>query len=430
MESTDEIFKKILIVSSWAPPSIGGPQNLYNLFSQFPDNSYCLLTSYYGIDNYSAKKGTWLKGKYYFYDKPKLSGPFKSQSDEITISIGRERINKLKLLVKRLNFLKILLGPFIIFIQIFWIIKEGTKVIKKENIDIILGISDFGPALIGTYFLHKISKKPYLLHLYDIYYGNFFPFPGGVLAKIFEKKLFKNAQRIIVTNDGTKEFYEKRYGKNFAKIEIIYNSVFPENYLKLQTPYKPKEPYTIVYTGRIYWPQIKSLKNLIRAVDEIKDIKINLDFYVPQPPEYIKSLGFDLNKINLKSAPPEKMPEIQSKADILFLPLSWHTKSPQIIETATPGKLSDYLISGRPILIHAPSWTFLVKYAKENNFALVVDEENKEKLKEAIRQLIADKKLAEMLIKNAQKTFFKNHNAYENKIKLVKIFNGIKLEKN
>jgi len=65
------------------------------------------------------------------------------------------------------------------------------------------------------------------------------------------------------------------------------------------------------------------------------------------------------------------------RLDCLFLPLSWHTKSQAIIDTATPGKMTDYLISGSPILIHAPASTFLVKYARENNFAEIVDTEEK-----------------------------------------------------
>ena len=108
-------------------------------------------------------------------------------------------------------------------------------------------------------------------------------------------------------------------------------------------------------------------------------------------------------------APNSEMPRIQSQADILFLPLSWHTKSPEIINTATPGKLTEYLIGGRPILIHAPKESYLVEYAKENDFALVVDEENVDQLANAIRRLLTDQELSNRLIRNAQATFLKNH---------------------
>ena len=63
------------------------------------------------------------------------------------------------------------------------------------------------------------------------------------------------------------------------------------------------------------------------------------------------------------------------------------------------------------MLIHAPASTYLAKYARENNFALVVDEENIETLKEGIRKLLLDKDYASALVENARKTFFRNHDA-------------------
>ena len=232
------------------------------------------------------------------------------------------------------------------------------------------------------------------------------------------------AEKIIVTNNGTLNYYAKEYGEEISKkITIIYNSTFPEPYLKLHTDYNPKPPYNILYTGRIYWPQIRSLKNLIKAIEEIKDIDINLKIYCPNPKDYLEKLGIvETEKIKIFSAPPQKMPQIQTQADILFLPLSWHTKSQKIIDTATPGKLTDYLITNRPILIHAPSSTFLAQYAKENNFALVVDEEDIEKLKNAIKTLLFNLEFAKQIIENAKATFFKNHDANFNALTFQNFF--------
>ncbi len=108
------------------------------------------------------------------------------------------------------------------------------------------------------------------------------------------------------------------------------------------------------------------------------------------------------------------MSEIQRSADILFVPLSFKTKYPLVINTSSPGKTYEYLVSGRPILIHAPRSSYLAKYAKKQNFALVVDEENIEKLKEAIKKLIYDKLLVNQLVENAWQTSLLNHNAEKN----------------
>ncbi len=408
-----------MVVSSWSPPKIGGPQNLYNLFSLLPKESYSVLTSYYGIDNYSAQNGTWLPGKYYFYDNTAFMD---SPQNRLTInkeSKGRSRLSWLKYKAKKIYFLRLVLGPFLIFGQIIVIIKQGVRIIKKDRSETILGISDFGPAMISSYFIHIITKKPLNLYLFDIYRGNALIAPGKFLARIFEPRLFKSSEKIIVTNDGTKEFYVRRYGEKIAsKITVIYNSVFPDPYAELQKdslPYDPKPPYTILFTGSIYWPQIRSIKNLIRAVEEITDLDIKLKIYSPSPSAYLKEIGIEESKkVKIMVAPPQDMPSIQNQADILFLPLSWKTQSQAIIDTATPGKLTDYLIAGKPILIHAPASTFLVKYARENDFAEIVDEENTEKLKTAIKKIITDRKFSEKIIRNAKKTFLKNHNAHMN----------------
>ena len=412
-------LKRILFVSSHAPPAIGGPQNMYNLIRDLPIDSYFILTSFHYIDNVSAQKGTWLPGNYIFYDSPQATKEqTKIPQDSNPISKWRDRVARLKSVIKRVPLARAVFSIPVIVGQIISIVREGQKAVQNKDIEIIMGFSDYGPAMIGTYLLHQRTKIPYHLFLFDIYKGNNFLFPAGILANIFETRIFAGAQKIVITNEGTREFYRRRYGNVIAdKMVVIYNSVFPEPYRKIQAPpYNPKSPYNILFTGRIYWPQIRSLKNLLRAVEEINDLDIKVQIYAPHPPEYIKTLGLNSSKVIFDMAPPTEMPRVQSQADILFLPLSWHTRSPGIINTATPGKLTDYLIAGRPILIHAPASTHLVKYAKKYNFAMIVDKENTDQLGSAIRRLMTDTDFSKKLIENARQTFFKNHNANHNVI--------------
>ncbi len=411
--------KKTLFISSYAPPAIGGPQNLYTLLRDFPDTSYAILTSFYNIDNLSAQKGLWLPGRYFFYDNPKGTKEERQNSTENTYQ-KTNLLQKVKLAVKRISWLKAILGTPIIFLQTLMILRNGPKTAKGFGADNIVAVSDYGPAMIGGYLTHKKTGKPLILFMFDLYKGNYLPFPGGILANIFEPKIFNSAKKIIVTNEGTRDFYAKRYGKNIRdKIMVIHNSVFSDKYeARTTTKDKLQPPYSIVFTGRVYWPQIRSLKNVIEAVKTI-NLDIVFSIYSPNPKEYLAKIGItEEPKVKIDSAPPDKMPEIQGSADILLLPLSWHTKSQQIIDTATPGKLTDYLIAGKPMLIHAPPSTFLVKYAKENNFAAIVDTEDKNQLKETVKRLLTDSHWRETLVKNAKDTFYKNHSAKINMEKL------------
>jgi glycosyltransferase involved in cell wall biosynthesis len=417
--------KKSLFISSYAPPAIGGPQNLYTLLRDAPRDSYATLTSFYNIDNFSARNGLWLSDEYFFYDHP--SGTKKERIILAGKNDGRTNVlQAIKRAVKRIDWLKTFLGIPIIFIQIAMIVRVSPKIVRNLKADNIVAVSDYGPAMIGGYITHKKTGKPLILFMFDLYKGNYLPFPGGILASIYEPTIFRDAKKIIVTNEGTKDFYIKRYGKKIAdKITVIHNSVFQENHEKIPVveDTNPEPPYSIVFTGRVSWPQLRSLKDLINIVENSEpDIVFNV--YSPNPKDYLANLGIkESDRIKINSAPPENIPEIQGSADILFLPLSWHTKSQQIIDTATPGKLTDYLISGKPILIYAPASSFLVKYARENNFAAIVDQENPKKLEEVITKLLTDVKWRKELVENAKKTFYKNHNAIKNSIRLSELLN-------
>lgn len=420
-----ENLKKILLVSSYAPPAIGGPQNLYNLFRDFPSSRYFILTSYYNIDNLSAKAGVWLPTEYFFYDNfPENKESRQHAARENSPAAKRSLyIQKLKFFMKRIGIVRTLGGLPVILSQIIAIVINGRRVIKSKKIEILLGFSDYGPAMIGTYILHKITKAPYSIFLFDLYKGNFLPFPGELIANLFEKTILLSADKIIVTNQGTKDLYTQRYGERVKdRIIIIPNSVFPETYTSENLNSSSNERKTILFTGRIYWPQIEALKNMIRAVNELED-DIEFHIYSPSPKEYLWEIGiFESEKVKLRMAAPKDIPFIQKNSDILFLPLSWNTQSQAIIDTATPGKLTDYLIAGRPILIHAPSSSFLVKYAKERKFAEVIDINNVEKLKTSILKILGDSIYAKMLTENAKKTFFENHDANINSVKIKNLF--------
>ena len=417
--------KKSLFISSYAPPAIGGPQNLYTLLRDAPRDSYAILTSFYNIDNFSAQKGLWLSGEYFFYDHL-------NETKEERIESAKKGDTKanilqsIKMAVKRINWLKTFLGIPIILVQTAMIARAGPKIVRKLKADNIVVVSDYGPAMIGGHITHKKTGKPLILFMFDLYKGNYLPFPGGILASIYEPIIFHDAKEIIVTNEGTKDFYIKRYGEKIAdKITVIHNSVFQENYEKIPVVKKdnPKPPYSIVFTGRVNWPQLRSLKDLINVVENSEqDIVFNI--YSPNPKNYLANLGIrESDRIKISSAPPKKMPEIQGSADILFLPLSWHTKSQQIIDTATPGKLTDYLIAGKSILIYAPASSFLVKYARANNFAAIVDQENAKQLQETAVKLLADAEWRKELVKNAKEAFFRNHDARKNSVLLNKLLN-------
>ena len=425
------LYRKTLLISSYAPPTMAGaPQIMYRLLRDLPIDSYSILTSFYNIDSTSAKLGSWLPCDYMFYDRPGATKTIHQQETSVntrtglatgwltklSVTIVNSNITtRLKLAAKKNKWVKAILGDPATITQILMLTKVGKQAVCSHKIELLVGFSDYGPALISTYHIHRATKVPFIVYFFDIYQGNLLPTLGQWVAQFYEKRLCTAAEKIIVNNEGTKEFYRQRYGDKIAeKIEIIYNAADPNTYLPLLTPYQPKSPYTILFTGNVYWAQLGSMRNLIKAIDQLTDLEIELHIYATQSRDYLKAVGLDRPYLHVAAAPNTEMPRIQSRANILFLPLSWHTDSPDIINTATPGKMTEYLISGRPILVHAPTTSHLAHYAKENDFAAVVDQEDVYQLQLAIRRLLTDLPYVHNLIKKDQATFFANHDMQKN----------------
>ena len=209
-------------------------------------------------------------------------------------------------------------------------------------------------------------------------------------------------------NDVLKEHYQKKYKR---EIIVIRNSVLIDKgeVLKVKSELSS---FKIIYTGAIYWAQIGAIKNLIKAVKEIKDFKVTLHLYTPHDKNYLaRRKIFQTDKIIFNKGTPSEMKKIQRSANILFVPLSFNTNYSFLINSSSPGKTYEYMASGKPILIHAPRDSYISKYAKKHEFALVVDDDDADKLKVAINRLATDKKLVEEITDNAQKILFLNHDA-------------------
>lgn len=91
------------------------------------------------------------------------------------------------------------------------------------------------------------------------------------------------------------------------------------------------------------------------------------------------------------------MPEIQQKADILFLPLAFNSPYPDIVKTASPGKIGELLAARRPVLVHAPADSFVSWYFKQHSCGLVIDKSDPVELANGIAALIEDQKLQQNL---------------------------------
>lgn len=416
----------LVILSSWSPPMIGGPVLLYNLLCQLPSDKYRILTDSRlmatGID-----PNTWLPCEYSFVDRPHITKADIIAKAEIhtkdTVPMNTPAgLGLFHWILWRIINIRI----FSPFVRLAGLIRNTRHFIKafrnvpRSASTVLLGISDNGPALLATYYLSRRYNLPYYYYLFDLYRGNCFAPMDVFIAKLLERRILTRAQKVIVNNQGTVEHLKNLYGSK-VKMEVICNSVFPEKYPPMPEKCEIKPPYEIIFTGNISWAQESSLQNLLKAASLLTDLPLTITLYTNRPPATILEEAARHSNVRLTYAPYSKMPEIQSRASLLFLPLAWNTKGPDIIATATPGKFTDYLAVGRPMLIHAPDYSYISRYGKEKNLGLIVDKNSVPYLAKTIREFLLRPDLALTYVQNARKVFKENHDARKNAKKLTEI---------
>jgi glycosyltransferase involved in cell wall biosynthesis len=171
----------------------------------------------------------------------------------------------------------------------------------------------------------------------------------------------------------------------------------------------------VVFAGGISYAVEDSLNLLATLITSgaartfgISNLKLRL--FSMASNEEIKRLGWDHPNIECKGwVSQSELPNALSNADILFLPYSFAESSRHAVATAFPSKTADYLASGKPILILAPNFSTLVRYAREEGFGEIVDQFSADALGQAIHKIAFSPTYQASLANGALQVFSRHH---------------------
>jgi len=371
-------MKKFALISLGLPPSqTGQSMVIYHLFKQFNPESFILITLknfhlYRNQGNCSTKLAT----KYYFL-------PPDFQFVRMMIKAASVFHSRL-LLDTVLNFRK----------------NQIKKILIKEQCDAVIGCTGdlFDPP--AAFLAGKDLGIPFILYTFD-FYSRQWPDPFiRMFSEQKEQELIHGARNVIVPNKCMQAEYLARYG---VKASVIHNPFDLAEYEKnagMDVQNTSPEP-RIVYTGAIYDANFTAFHNLISALEKTKIPGLKLHVYTPQSESYLKKNAIEGPVVYHEHLPNKRIPAIQRAADILFLPLAFKSPYPEIIKTSAPGKIGEYLASKKPVLVHAPQGTFISWYFRHNHCGCVVDDDDPDKLAQAILRLFNDAELRKELSDNA-----------------------------
>ncbi len=270
--------------------------------------------------------------------------------------------------------------------------REVARVVRREECGAILASTGDPFDLPAGYLASRLARVPFYVYIHDDYLHQWDPTPYRYFARIVEPTVLKGAAGIIVPNEFSRDEYRRRYR---VEPTVVRNAIeVPEIEDADAPPWPANEgEIKIAFTGAVYRANYDAFRNLIEAIEQLGRPEVRLHLYTAQTREELERQNISGPAIvcheHLASS---DVFEVQRKADILFLPLSF-SAIPEVIRTAAPTKTAEYLASRRPILVHAPADSFASWYFREHECGVVVDRSDPAMLAQAIQRIFEDSDL-------------------------------------
>jgi glycosyltransferase involved in cell wall biosynthesis len=401
-KSSMKYYPKVLIIGSPFNKKTGGGITMSNLFQGWPKDRLAVASN----ANIIIEADTLICENYFqlgFSGKlhpfplnivlPKVyCGPLKiSDANNSGASKPIKSSSRYK---KIYNILRNILE----FFGVFNLLYAG-----KINDDFKEWIADFNPDIIYSQLaslgsirlvsdVADILKKPVALHFMDDWITTingpgifYFYWKKRIEAELLS--LINRSSVLMSIGEAMSEEYYKRYNKTFFPfhnpIDINIWLPYCKNNWSLQGR------FTIVYAGRVGLGSENSIIDVARVVNSLSDKYEDLVFEIfsPDITKLNGKVNFSNNVIGSKSLAHNGLPKKYSEVDLLLLPIDFDSKSIKFLKYSFQTKISEYMISGTPVLVYAPKGTSTAMYAIRDKWAYTVTERSDLLLENAILDL-------------------------------------------
>ena len=208
----------------------------------------------------------------------------------------------------------------------------------------------------SQYLIVKTANKysiPIAMHVQDVYpesLSNKLPSFWGCLFTAsllhMDKYILKNSNKVITISEKVKDHLVKTRGIDEDKVTVVINWQDESDFLEYQKVYvePPHEKFSFMYLGNI--GPVAGVDLLIDAFTfaEIDNARLVIAGSGSMKAMLIEKARFNHN-VEFWDVPYGKVPEMQSKADVMLLPTKKGAASSSI-----PSKLPAYMFSAKPII--------------------------------------------------------------------------------
>ena len=263
----------------------------------------------------------------------------------------------------------------------------ANQICEKFDIPLIVHIMDDWPAMIGG--------------------DNIFPkFWNTKINNEFKALLKKSSKQFAISEKMATE-YNLCFGGDWKYFHNAVDIAFWGSKTKIS--YFNSDNFVILYSGRLNIGLIETLEIIAKCVEKLSVINgINITFQIQSktPPVWINNYS---KTIFTNYTDYDKLPDLFSSADLLLLPYDFEGKNYDFIRLSMPAKIPEYMISGTPILVVAPSNTALAEYALNYEWGYLLTSNSERKIINSLEYLYTNPGVRENIGKRAYEIAKKRH---------------------
>jgi hypothetical protein len=251
---------------------------------------------------------------------------------------------------------------------------------RRDHAGCILSVADEGFSQIAGAVSARVARLSHVIWVFDLWEENAYARSDRRVARWLERRLWRSASAIVVHAEELAEHY---YAKHAVHAHVLRTPIDDDHASRRRAVGAPAGPenWEVLVAGSVYWAQAEALHRVAAAVREIEGAYLTV---IGDPA--LQSETIDADRYEpARSA--EALQERLQEAGLLVLGLSFGTSYPDVVRTATPARLPEYLASGVPLLVHAPAGSHAAEHVRHWDLATVVDVADVDAVADAIRSV-------------------------------------------
>ncbi len=269
----------------------------------------------------------------------------------------------------------------------------SKKYIEENHQKIEVIYANTWPLFAQKYLVESASKYniPLVLHIQDIYPESLsekIPFVGPLINTLLlpvDTKILKNSTKIVTISYKMRDYLIESRHLEEDKISVVRNWQDDDMFInfKDQNQSQKNELFTFMYLGSI--SPTAGVDLLIHAFGKA-DLKDAMLIIAGGGSDKEKCMaiaqGYHDKEIQFYEVSGNEVPDMQSKADVLMLPLKRG-----VAKTALPSKLTAYMLSAKPIIASIDTDSEPADIIRDNDCGIVVEPEDEQELMRCMRDI-------------------------------------------